>query len=187
MSNREHRRLLAVRPELRARVRFTRSDLLTAALPGDDGFHVVACRNVLIYLQESVRNGVFGTLRRALLPGGLLFLGEAEWPDEALAGSLETLGPRRPHLSRPRGNARMSSRLDLSIGQRLGIGFALLIVVIAMLVAAIYQWNARSAAAESVFVHRIPPLTSATQALEQALLRVAIGILCSAKIGSMRS
>jgi chemotaxis protein methyltransferase CheR len=86
------RRLLAVKPELRARVRFTRLDLLSGALPGDDGFHVVACRNVLIYLQENVRDGVYGTLRRALLPGGYLFLGEAEWPNEALAGSLEAVG-----------------------------------------------------------------------------------------------
>ena len=85
-------RRVEVRPQVRGRVRFTRHDLLFASVPGWSGFDLVSCRNVLIYLQNEGRNEVFGTLRRALRPGGLLFLGEAEWPPETIAGSMEVVG-----------------------------------------------------------------------------------------------
>ena len=45
-----------------------------------------------IDLQPDVRDQVLTTLRRAVRPGGYLFLGEAEWPSEALGASLESLG-----------------------------------------------------------------------------------------------
>jgi len=61
-------------------------------VPGDGRFDLVSCRNVLIYLQPDVRDQVLTTLRRAVRPGGYLFLGEAEWPSEALGASLESLG-----------------------------------------------------------------------------------------------
>jgi chemotaxis methyl-accepting protein methylase len=78
-----------VSAELRRRVRFTRHDLVFAALPGRRGFDLVSCRNVLIYLQPQPRREALRNLCAALRPGGLLFLGEAEWPPELLPGTLE--------------------------------------------------------------------------------------------------
>jgi len=66
--------------------------------------------------------------------------------------------------------------LDLSIGQRLGIGFALLVLVLAGLMASMMYWNARSGAAEQEFTLQIAPRTKAAEELERGLLRVAIGV-----------
>jgi chemotaxis methyl-accepting protein methylase len=71
---------LHVADALRERVHFTRHDLLFAAMPGGGGFDLVSCRNVLIYLQAESRREALRALCRALRPGGLLLLGEAEWP-----------------------------------------------------------------------------------------------------------
>jgi chemotaxis methyl-accepting protein methylase len=78
---------------VRARVRFERHDLQHGALPGAPaaGFDLVSCRNLLIYLQADVRQEALGTLVRALRPGGVLFLGEAEWPAEGQAAALECI------------------------------------------------------------------------------------------------
>ena len=70
----------------------------------------------------------------------------------------------------------MKRGLDLSIGQRLAIGFALLLVVLGGLVASNVYWNERSAAAERAFTQRIAPLTGAAEEVESAVLRVAIGV-----------
>ena len=82
---------LQVSPALRARVRFARHDLLFAAAPSPSGFHLVSCRNVLIYLENEARREVLRVLQRALCPGGLLFLGEAEWPPDAMLDSLDVI------------------------------------------------------------------------------------------------
>ena len=76
---------------LRARVRFMRHDLLFASSPERAPFDLVACRNVLIYLQQDVRDEVFWTLLRSVRPGGFLCLGEAEWPPKSLDGMLSPL------------------------------------------------------------------------------------------------
>ena len=86
------RSLVAVARALRERVAFAAHDLLSGTVPGDGRFDLVSCRNVLIYLQADVREQVLASLRRALRPGGYLFLGEAEWPSDALSASLESLG-----------------------------------------------------------------------------------------------
>jgi chemotaxis protein methyltransferase CheR/two-component system CheB/CheR fusion protein len=82
---------VGVREVLRPRVRYVRHDLLFAAAPAGGPFDLVCCRNVLIYLQRPVRDDVFLSLRGAVRPGGFLCLGEAEWPPEAAAASLECL------------------------------------------------------------------------------------------------
>jgi chemotaxis methyl-accepting protein methylase len=86
------RALVAVARALRERVSFAAHDLLSGTVPGGGRFDLVSCRNVLIYLQADVREQVLATLRRAVRPGGYLFLGEAEWPSDALGASLESLG-----------------------------------------------------------------------------------------------
>lgn len=67
-----------VEPALRRRVRLERHDLATAAAP-PGAFDLVACRNTLIYFQPALQQRVLQLLTAGLLPGGLLWLGEAEW------------------------------------------------------------------------------------------------------------
>ncbi|MCO5171050.1 MAG: chemotaxis protein CheR [Planctomycetes bacterium] len=73
-----------VAPALRRRVRLLRDDL-TVAAPPPGAFDLVACRNTLIYFQPALQERVLERLAGALVPGGLLWLGEAEWLAGAVA------------------------------------------------------------------------------------------------------
>jgi chemotaxis protein methyltransferase CheR len=83
-------------PELlRRRVEFIRHDLGAADQPPDGApFHLICCRNVLIYFSRPLQQRVMRLLVRSLAPGGVLCLGEAEWPvDES--ESFEAIDKRR--------------------------------------------------------------------------------------------
>jgi chemotaxis protein methyltransferase CheR len=77
--------------KLRARVEFAVHDL-TAETPPTAGsrFDLILCRNVLIYFGALTQQRVFQSLRRTLAPGGILCLGEAEWPMHEAASCFET-------------------------------------------------------------------------------------------------
>jgi chemotaxis methyl-accepting protein methylase len=49
---------------------------------------------VLIYLEAGARHAVEALLCASLRPGGLLWLGEAEWPSQELAPRLERVDGR---------------------------------------------------------------------------------------------
>lgn len=88
---------------LRAGARFALHDLVSAEAPPEGWpFDLVACRNVLIYLEAPARLRVEALLRTAVAPGGLLWLGEAEWPSAQLAADLEVVD-RRARLFRANG------------------------------------------------------------------------------------
>ena len=73
----EHR--WRVRPQLRRRVRFEAGDVLDPAThPAAGRFDLVACRNLLIYLDRPAQEELILALRRALRPGGYLVLGSSE-------------------------------------------------------------------------------------------------------------
>jgi chemotaxis methyl-accepting protein methylase len=83
-----------IRHALRERVRFTRYDLVSSSLaPGAGIFDLVCCRNVLIYLQRDLQERLLWDIHKAIEPGGILCLGEAEWP-YTLISSLEPIGQR---------------------------------------------------------------------------------------------
>lgn len=87
--------LLAVRPATRGRVRYVLHDLTEALAPPDGGgFDLVACRNTLIYFRPEVQARVERLLLRGLAPGGLLWLGEAEWPSPRALARLEAVDAR---------------------------------------------------------------------------------------------
>lgn len=67
----------AASDELRAIVRFERRDLLREPAP-PGLFHLVVCRNVLIYFDRESQERLFATFRDALAPGGFLVLGRVE-------------------------------------------------------------------------------------------------------------
>lgn len=83
---------------LRRRVELRRQDLTRESAPDGRTFDLVACRNVLIYLQGGLRRRVEATLVASVAPGGLLWMGEAELPGDC-AARLEAVD-RRARLFR---------------------------------------------------------------------------------------
>ena len=67
----------SVAPELRRLVRFGRHDLLREAAPAGP-WHLIVCRNVLIYFDRDSQEVLLDGFAGALAPGGVLFLGKVE-------------------------------------------------------------------------------------------------------------
>ena len=67
----------AAAPELRPLVRFARHDLLRDPVPPGP-WHLIACRNVLIYFDRDSQEAILDRFASALVPGGILFLGKVE-------------------------------------------------------------------------------------------------------------
>ncbi len=67
----------AVRPDIRALVRFARHDLLGEAPPVANA-HLITCRNVIIYFDRASQENLFRVFADALAPGGFLVLGKVE-------------------------------------------------------------------------------------------------------------
>jgi signal transduction histidine kinase len=64
---------------------------------------------------------------------------------------------------------------DLSIGQRLAIGFGLLVLTFVVFASAIGVWNRESAKAQEAFIEESDPLSRGGEAVERSLLYVGIG------------
>lgn len=83
---------LGVPAEIRRRLRWEQRDLVAAPAPPGT-WHLVLCRNVVIYLTPAARTQLERTLASALAPGGVLLLGRSErLPDPAALG-LAAAGP----------------------------------------------------------------------------------------------
>lgn len=65
-----------VRPDIRAMVHFGELDLIRD--PFTDGYHLIMCRNVIIYFERVVQERLFSKFHEALAPGGYLVLGKVE-------------------------------------------------------------------------------------------------------------
>lgn len=62
--------------EVKSRVEFKEHNLLKDTYPTD--FHLIVCRNVLIYFTEEAKDDVFRKFQKSLKPGGYLFIGSTE-------------------------------------------------------------------------------------------------------------
>ena len=71
-------RVALVRGELRAMVRFACVDLRTGARPPEDGFDFVICGSALPEDDGAARRHLLDRLASALVPGGVLFLNQAD-------------------------------------------------------------------------------------------------------------
>ena len=66
--------------------------------------------------------------------------------------------------------------LDLTLGQRLAIGFGALLLVIAGFSVAVFVWHSQSVDAQRDYTERVVPVTQQTQALDRALLNAAVAM-----------
>jgi chemotaxis protein methyltransferase CheR len=79
MFARETKRGVArIAPEIRARTRFERLNLMDPSYPVDTDVDIIFCRNVLIYFDKPTQHAVVGRLVSHLRPGGFLILGHSE-------------------------------------------------------------------------------------------------------------
>jgi signal transduction histidine kinase/ActR/RegA family two-component response regulator len=67
-------------------------------------------------------------------------------------------------------------KLDLTIGQRLAVGFALMLLILVGLIISVGQAHRASAQAQTAFTRHIAPLTEQAISLERAVYRVAIAL-----------
>jgi len=67
-----------IRPELRAKVDFTRVNFMDDSYPVPTGFDVVFCRNVIIYFDRKTQERILGHLCVHLRPKGWLLIGHSE-------------------------------------------------------------------------------------------------------------
>jgi chemotaxis protein methyltransferase CheR len=67
-----------VKPALRDRVNFQHLNLLAGEPPFAEPFHVIFCRNVMIYFDRPTQEELIARLTRRLVPGGYLFVGHSE-------------------------------------------------------------------------------------------------------------
>lgn len=66
-----------IKADLRSRVHVLRHDLLRDELPSQQ-YHLICCRNVIIYFSREAQATLFDRLYNALIPGGILVLGKVE-------------------------------------------------------------------------------------------------------------
>ena len=69
---------IRVKPELQRWVEFRALNLMDAQWQLGDPFHMVFCRNVMIYFDAATQRKVLERIHRVMRPGGLLFVGHSE-------------------------------------------------------------------------------------------------------------
>ena len=68
----------AVDERIKGMVLFKQLNLMRERFPFRKGFHVVFCRNVMIYFDRQTKKTLVGKLHRSLQEGGYLFIGHSE-------------------------------------------------------------------------------------------------------------
>jgi chemotaxis protein methyltransferase CheR len=92
-----------VKPGLQEHVVFSHLNLIEGTFPFSESFHLIVCRNVMIYFDRPTQEDLVARLTRQLVPGGFLLVGHSE----SLTGikhSLTLLAPaiyRRPPAAKP--------------------------------------------------------------------------------------
>lgn len=69
---------IRVKPELARMVEFRTLNLMNAQWSLGEPFHIVFCRNVMIYFDAPTQRKVLERIHKVMRPGGLLFVGHSE-------------------------------------------------------------------------------------------------------------
>lgn len=85
-----------VRPALQAALSFHQMNLLEGEPPFREPFHVIFCRNVMIYFDRQTQEELVRKLTRRLVPGGYLLVGHSE----SLTGIRHSLQMVKPAIYR---------------------------------------------------------------------------------------
>ena len=72
----EDQKKFHIREWLKRDVVFKKHDLILE--PYEKNFHLILCRNVVIYFNNDVKNRIYEKFYDSLMPGGLLFVGATE-------------------------------------------------------------------------------------------------------------
>jgi len=67
-----------VRDQLKREITFRRFNLMTEVFPFRRPFHVIFCRNVMIYFDQETRGRLLRKMHGCLAPGGYFFIGHSE-------------------------------------------------------------------------------------------------------------
>ncbi len=65
-----------IKPELKRKVRFKKQNMLEDTF--ERGFHLILCRNVVIYFTEEAKSKLYQGFADSLVAGGVLFIGNTE-------------------------------------------------------------------------------------------------------------
>lgn len=82
-----------VSPDVQRLITFARHDLLAGDVPRRP-FHLIVCRNVIIYFDRESQERLFERFVDALAPGGFLVLGKVETLLGSARNALESVEPR---------------------------------------------------------------------------------------------
>ena len=85
---------------LRSRVTVFRHDLLVDEIP-QKRYHLIACRNAIIYFSRTAQAKLFDSLYHALVPGGFLMLGKVETLIGPAREKFQSLNVRERLFRRP--------------------------------------------------------------------------------------
>jgi chemotaxis protein methyltransferase CheR len=85
-----------VKASLRSRVTFHQYNLLGQEMPFSEPFHIILCRNVMIYFDRDTQEELVQRLTRQLVPGGYLMVGHSE----SLMAIKHSLRPAKPAIYR---------------------------------------------------------------------------------------
>lgn len=72
------RSMIKVRPEIFKKPVFQKHDLVSLHNPFEKKFHIIMCRNVLIYFNHELQNRIFEFFHKNMHPGGTLVIGRHE-------------------------------------------------------------------------------------------------------------
>lgn len=72
------RPMLQIVPELRRCIKFARFNLMTPKFPFSHGFHIIFCRNVMIYFDRETQRNLVNKFTGQLKSGGHLMIGHSE-------------------------------------------------------------------------------------------------------------
>lgn len=70
--------VLQATSDIRNLIKFSRFNLMTPTFPFRLGFHVIFCRNVMIYFDQATQEGLVNRYAKCLVPGGHLMIGHSE-------------------------------------------------------------------------------------------------------------
>ncbi|HEU5081174.1 MAG TPA: protein-glutamate O-methyltransferase CheR [Opitutaceae bacterium] len=85
-----------VKQHIQNGVTFRQLNLLEGAPPFTEPFHLIFCRNVMIYFDRKTQEELIARLVQRLVPGGYLFVGHSE----SLSGLKQTLETVKPAIYR---------------------------------------------------------------------------------------